>query len=176
MMYFQVFVVIGLRCGTLAAYGALKWPFACMYASMFDEIVMPMEGLFAQVTGELLIAVMLASMSHVIVFPYEFATAILARVRLDLFVCIHVILEVHLAHKRFGAVFTFEWFRCAIGMHPRVYLQIPFGGEGLIADSTVVLCVHRVCGHVCLNGGLGKGLLAQRTLHRLGVIKLVGVR
>lgn len=118
---------------------------------------------------------MLAPMPHVIIFPYEFAATILACVRFDLFVCIHVILEIHFAHERLGAVFTFEWFRCAIGMYPRMYFQIPFCGEGLIANGTVVLCVHRMCGHVCLNGGLGEGLLAQGTLHRLGVIELIGV-
>ena len=90
--------------------------------------------------------------------------------------CRHVVLKIRLANKRLRAVFTFEWFRCAIGMYPRVYLQIPFGGEGFIANCTVMLCVHRMCGHVCLNGGLGKGLLTQRALHRFGVIELIGVR
>lgn len=151
MMYFQMFIMIRFRCGTLAAYVTLEWAFACMYASMFDEIIMPMEGFLAQVTGELFVAVMFTSMPHIIIFSYKFAAAILARVRFDLFVGVHVILEIHLAHKRLGAVLTFEWFGGAIGMHPRMYFQVPFGGKGFITNCAVVLCVHRMCGHVRLD-------------------------
>lgn len=84
---------------------------------------------------------MLPPMSHIVIFAYELAAAILAGVRFDLLVCIHVILEVQLAHKSLGAVLALERFGCAIGMHPRMYFEIPFCGEALVADGAIVLWI-----------------------------------
>lgn len=127
MMYLQMLIVIGLCRRALAADGAMEGTLSSVDAPMLDQIIMTMKRLVALVAGELLVAMMLPSMPHIIVFTYELAAAILTGVGLDLLMGIHVVLEVQLANERLGAVFALERFGRAIRMHPRMYLQIPFG-------------------------------------------------
>lgn len=142
MMYLQMLIVIGLCRRAFATDGAVERTLACVDASMLNQIIMPMERLVALVAGELLVAVMLPPMPHIVVLAYELAPAVLARVRLDLLVGVHVILEVQLAHECLGAVLALERLGCAIRMHPRMYFEIPFGGEALVANGAIVL---RIC-------------------------------
>lgn len=176
MMDLQMLVVIGLRGRALAADGAVEWPLPSVNSPMLDQIVVSMERLVALIAGELLVAMMLSPMPHVVVLAYELAAAILAGIRLDLLVGIHVVLEVQLAYKGLGAKLALERFGCAIRMHPRMYLEIPFCGEALVADGAIVLGIRRVRGHVRLDGRFGKDLLAHGTFHGLGIVKLVRMR
>jgi len=176
MVDLQMLVMVGLRGGALAADGAGERSLAGVHAPVLDQIVVPMEGLVALVAGELLGAMMLAPMPHVVVLADELAAAVLARVRLDLLVRVDVVLEVQLAHERLWAVLALEGLGRPVCMHPRVDLEIPFGGEALAANGAIVLRLRRVRRHVRLDGRLGEDLLAHGTLHRFGVVELVGVR
>lgn len=176
MMNLQMLVVIGFRGGALATNRAMERPFPGVDAPMLNQIVMPMEGFVALIAGELLVAMMLPPMPHIVVLAYELATTILTGVRFDLLVCIHMVLKVQLTHKCLGAVLALEGFGGAIRMHPRMYFEIPFGGETFVADSTIVLRICRVRCHVRLYRCLGEYLLAHGTLHWLGIVELIRMR
>lgn len=90
---------------------------------------MSVEEFAAQVAGKFLVAMMLAPVSDIIVFTYELAATVLARVWLYLFVRVHVVVVVDFADKCFDTLITFEWFRRAVGVHPVVNFQIPLGAE-----------------------------------------------
>jgi len=139
MVDLQMLVVVGLRCGALAADGTRERTLPGMHSPVLYQIVMPMERLIALVAGELLGAMMFAPVSHVIVLADELAAAVLARVRFDLFVRVDVVLEVQLSHKRLWAVFALKGLGRPVGVYPRVDLEIPFGGEALATNGAIVL-------------------------------------
>jgi hypothetical protein len=145
VMYLEMFVVIRLSARSLAADVARERPDARMHFQMFGQIVASVEALSAvgHLTHELLLGLVLPHVSLAIVLPYELASAVVARVRPDGLVGVHVRCVIRLAYEGTLAQVTFERFTRSVCVRPRVQFQIPLCGEILVAyDARVRLDAH----------------------------------
>lgn len=138
MVYFDMLVVIGLGGRCLATDDTFERPFARVAAFVFGEIVSAMEYLSACVTAELLGRFVFARVAQPIVFAGKLTAAMITRVRLHRLVRIHVRRVLRFANERLRAQSTFERLRGSAGMDPAVLLQIPFGGQFLVANGALV--------------------------------------
>lgn len=77
---------------------------------------------------------MFAHVSLAVVLAYELGAAVIARVRFDRFVGVHVGYVVRFADKGAFALITLEGFIRPSCVYPFVQLEIPLGGEVFVAD------------------------------------------
>lgn len=89
-MDLYVFIMIGLCGGCFTANDTFKWSFTRMNANMLLQIIGAMEILAAYGAMKLLQRLVLARMPQPIVLARKLATAIVARIRLNRPVRIHV--------------------------------------------------------------------------------------
>lgn len=176
-MDFHMFVVIGFGGGRFTTNIALKRPFARVYSNVLLQIVCPMEILAANGAMEFLERFVFARVSQPIVFARKLTATMVARIRLDRTMRIHVGHIFSFADERFRAQRTFERLRRAIRMDPLVLLQIPFGGQRFVAYGAFV-CGSRllVLFHVHLQTRFDVFLFALRTLDRIVLEQMEAIR
>lgn len=118
VMYFHVLIMISLGGGTFAANSTLERSFAGVNATMFNEVVMTVEGFLTYIASKFLITMMFSSMSQIIIFSNKFTTTHFTCIWSNLFMSIHMILKINFTHKCFRTMLTFIWFSGTIGMNP----------------------------------------------------------
>ena len=120
VVYTQMFIVITFRSRRFTANVAHVRPRATVNAHVVFEIIRAMETLAAHGTVKRLSFFMLTYMSYAIVFAYKLSATVIARIRSDRLVRIHMGYIVRLAHKRPFALITFKWFGRSSRMRPFV--------------------------------------------------------
>lgn len=92
MVYFDMLVVVGFCAGRLAAYVAGERPHARMDRQMLSQVITPVE-CFTTIRHFAYVFLFVFVLLHVplaVVLPDELASAVIARVRSDGFVSVHV--------------------------------------------------------------------------------------
>lgn len=175
-MDFDVFVVIGFGAGRLAANVARVRPDPRVHFQMLREVVTSVKGLSA--IGHLarvhLLVLVLFHVPQAVVLSDELASAVVARVRSDGLVRVHVRGVIRLPDESALTELAFERLAGAVGVRPLVQLQIPLGGEVFVTDDARVRFVPRVSLHVRFDGRLEVHLVAHRTRDVLVDSLLVG--
>lgn len=111
-----------------------------MHAHMLRQIITPVERFTAvrHLANVLLIVLMLLDVPLAVILAYELAAAVVARVRTNRLVRVHVRYVIRVADEGSFAERAFERLAGSIGMRPPVKFQIPLGGEVFIADDAGV--------------------------------------
>lgn len=111
-----------------------------MYLHMLGEVVTSMERLPAlgDVAHKLLGHLVFSDMPLTVVFPDELTAAVVAGVRADRLVRVHVRYVFRLSDECAFAEGAFVGFRGAAHVGPAMELEVPLGGEGLVADDAGV--------------------------------------
>lgn len=120
---------------------------------MLGQVVAAVEGLAAvgHVAHEFLLILMLLDVTLAVVLADELAAAVVARVRPHRLVGVHVRHIVGLPDEGSLAEGALERLAGTVGVGPLVQLQVPLGGEVLVADDARVRLAARVRLHVHLN-------------------------
>lgn len=115
-------------------------PRAAMDLHMFGEVVASVERLTAlrDFADVFFCHLMLANVPLTVVFPDELAAAVVAGVRADRLVGVHVRDVLGLADEGALAERALEGLGGAGHVRPAVQLEVPLGGEGLVADDAQV--------------------------------------
>lgn len=91
--------------------------------------------ILTNLASELLVFDMFLDVPLTVVLPDELRATVVARIRPDTFVCVHVWNVVGLADERTAALFTLERLGGAGCVRPLVQLQVPLGGKVLVTDE-----------------------------------------
>lgn len=177
MMYLQVFVVVGLRAGHLAADGALEGPLVRVRPHVLREIVGSVERLTAHLAPEPLFLDVFPDVPQPVVLDAELTTTVVARERPYRLVRVHVRGQVVRPDERLRTERALERHLGAVLVRPPVRLEVPFGAEGFAADRALEFGpAGRVQGHVRLQAARHEWLLALGTRHGVFLVRLVPVQ
>lgn len=160
-------VVVGLGGRRLAANAALERTLVRVGPNVLLQVVRPMEGLVANLALVLLVHLVLSRVPQPVVLPSKLTTAVVARVRFDLLVHVNVRLKVVHPDEALLALVALVRHRRPVVVRPLVDLQVPLGGQLLVADRALVRGLALMRGHVQLKTRLDVPLLADGTLDRV---------
>lgn len=134
-MYLNVFVVVGFVAGGLAADVAGEGSRPAMYLHVLGQVVAAVEGLAAlgHLAHELLAGLVLAHVPLAVVLADELAAAVVAGIGPHALVRVHVRHELGVAVEGAGAQRALVGLGRARHVRPAVQLQVPLGGERLVA-------------------------------------------
>lgn len=135
VVYFNMFIMIRLIAASFAANIARERSRPAMYPHVFRQVVAPMET-FAAIRDLAHVSLCHFVFFHVslaIVLPNKLTAAIVASVRADRFVRIHMGDVFWLSYEGSFAQTTFKRFRGATHVHPSVQFEVPLGAEWLVA-------------------------------------------
>lgn len=134
----DVLVVVGLVAGRLAADGAGEGARAAVHLHVLGQVVGAVERLAAlrHLAHVLLGRLVLAHVALAVVLADELAAAVVARVRPDRLVRVHVRDVLRLPDEGALAQIALERLGRPGHVRPAVQLEVPLGGEGLVADDT----------------------------------------
>lgn len=138
-----------------------------VYPQMFLQIVRPMESLLADLARVRLVLLMFLHVPQTVILPDKLRSTIVASVRSNIPVRVHVSSVVAVSVKRRAALVALERFGAPRSVGPLMQLQIPLGAEGLGADLALVRSFSIVHSHVHRQRASQIDTLANRALHVL---------
>lgn len=136
MMNLNVFIVIRLGGGRFAANMTRIRPIAAMHPHVILQIVRTMKRLTAHVAVVRFFVFVLFDVSLTVVLADKLRPAIVARVRAQAFMRVHVRHVIALPDKGGLAHFALERFLAASCVRPLVQFQVPLGRKFLVANRT----------------------------------------
>lgn len=163
-MYPYVFIMIALCRARLAANVASVRSDPTMNTHVIFEIIRSVEVFAAHVATESLSLFVLPDVPLAIVFPDKLGPAMVAGVRFDGLVRVHVGGVVGLADESPAAHVALERFVCPGRVRPFVQFQVPLGRKVFVANEAGERPVSAVIANVNLQRGPEVHPLTNRTL------------
>lgn len=161
-MDFDVLVVVRLGGGSLAADVAREGPLPGVYPLVLRQVVLAVEFAATDFARVIFVHLVLPGVPDPVVLSNELTPAVVAGVRPDRPVRVHVGYVVRFPDEPARAHVALERFQRRIRMGPLVLLQVPVGAEQLVANRAGIRQpLVRVRLHVPLHARLDVRLVAD---------------
>lgn len=152
MMNRNMLIVVRFGRRRFAAHVTRVRPQAAVHPHVIFQIIRPMERLPAHGTRERLLVLVLLDVPLTVVLTDKFGAAIIARVRPDALVRVHVRHEIRLTDERPLALIALEGLVGTRLVRPPVQLQVPLGRELALAYRARKRAVPAVAFYVRVQG------------------------